>query len=686
MPLPPPAPGSPFPDRLPAPVPRAGTRLMHGICRNILRSLGTVLLGLGLCGFAAAEGAVSDAWTVAFTGTAQDRDFRDYPLAFPGGGATEGAEADGAGGAPHALALTIRDFPTNGAVRAVTVHLRAGGGWYSAPVPLEHPGTVRIPLHRFQPEGEPAPVSSCDTLRLSLWRGTLGAGAFAFSAAWAQPEPVAILRATARTAPGSESLAGDMAMRCARLLDKAGIPFEELEDTLETIPGSVQWLFLPYSPELPAPLLRELLAYLKRGGKLFVFYQANARLARACGIRAGPWRGGGESGWSAMTLHAPLAEGARIPHITGNLLPPYPAEEDSKATIVAHWLDDTGRNSRLPAITLSPCGAWFAHIPPAAYPAAVQTVATLLRQTGYTPPAAPAAVAPQTPALGLTELRRAFPLRGVWLTAPEPRSRRGWRDTLPGLSALGLNTVFAQLGPTLQPAYTRKTDRWTPADLQTALREAEAEGVTLHAWVHVFSTEGAGRRATASLPKSAWLPQAEGRWLDPAATATHEKLIAPLLALARAGVPGIHFDYIRTPDGVPATPETTRAVTAFLRRASAALRKINPGIVLSAAVFPTPEAAALRNQDWPAWLREQLVDFVCPMIYTENPSSFEAQLRACRAVADAEALVPGIGTGAGESQVSGAVFRHEVRACFGLRGVAFFALDDALLDVLNALD
>ena len=35
-----------------------------------------------------------------------------------------------------------------------------------------------------------------------------------------------------------------------------------------------------------------------------------------------------------------------------------------------------------------------------------------------------------------TELRRAFPLRGVWLTAPEPRSRRGWRDTLPGLLIL----------------------------------------------------------------------------------------------------------------------------------------------------------------------------------------------------------------------------------------------------------
>lgn len=157
--------------------------------------------------------------------------------------------------------------------------------------------------------------------------------------------------------------------------------------------------------------------------------------------------------------------------------------------------------------------------------------------------------------------------------------------------------------------------------------------------------------------------------------------------MARRGVDGVHIDYARTSDDTRQSPETTAAITEFVRKASKAVRAANSNIVFSAAVFPTPEAAARRNQDWPAWVREGLVDYVCPMIYTESPAEFGAQLASCLAVAPAERILPGIGTGADESQTDAATTAAEIQEAMraGCRGVAFFTLNDSLLEILEAL-
>jgi len=119
-----------------------------------------------------------------------------------------------------------------------------------------------------------------------------------------------------------------------------------------------------------------------------------------------------------------------------------------------------------------------------------------------------------------------------------------------------------------------------------------------------------------------------------------------------------------------------------VREARDAVRAINPAIRFSAAVFPSPAAAATRGQDWPAWVREGLVDFVCPMIYTENGDAFAAALDTCAAALSnpAATLVPGIGTGADESQLdaSGTALQVARVRARRLAGFAFFAVDDEL--------
>ena len=137
------------------------------------------------------------------------------------------------------------------------------------------------------------------------------------------------------------------------------------------------------------------------------------------------------------------------------------------------------------------------------------------------------------------------------------------------------------------------------------------------------------------------------------------------------------------PGGALAAPfaEFRRAtMTTFIRELRAALRDAAPEVSLSAAVFPTPAAAAAHGQAWPEWLRDGLIDFACPMIYTESPADFNAQLAACLAAAPADKLVPGLGSGADECQldaVTAALQIAETRRR-RLAGFAFFAVDDEL--------
>jgi uncharacterized lipoprotein YddW (UPF0748 family) len=122
-------------------------------------------------------------------------------------------------------------------------------------------------------------------------------------------------------------------------------------------------------------------------------------------------------------------------------------------------------------------------------------------------------------------------------------------------------------------------------------------------------------------------------------------------------VDGIHFDYIRYPgsdycycSGCAARFQSQTGLTvtnwpadvlavgalrnAFLdwRRAQitrlvaavhAGAKALKPGVQVSAAVFPdAPSAFNDVGQDWRQWIADGLVDFLCPMDYTTDLSSF----------------------------------------------------------------
>ena len=565
-----------------------------------------------------------------------DRTYADIPLAAPAA-------------APAALTVLFADPVPADAVRAVTLHLRCGTGWRTATLPAERAhGNVRLPFGAFSAvEGIPGPAEKADLVRISLWRRALRVDTPPIGIEFAgltPPAEDAIVRATEDTAPGEVAFAARMADRLERILSRAGVPFDTILDTdLAEGAGAASrtFLFLPYAPSLSPDRLAALRAHVAAGGRIVAFYNASPELSELIGL-APPRYKNASPGWTAMAWN-----GRRIPHPTENLLVPG-VKDPAATTVAATWVDADGKDTQIPAVAVTRHGALFAHVPPLAYPAA-QDMLLLAILGSAVPPADPAPSAtsaaptaapreagsvPEASASGLSVV-------GAWVAAPR----------LPAAAPPALNTLFAYLAA-VQAA---------PADRRSAA----------HVWIPLLDP--------VDVPGH--------RWLDPTVPADRAAALRRVRAAARLRPAGIHFDYVRSPAGAPVSPKAAAAITSLLREAAALARELAPAAAISAAVFPTPAAATTVNQDWPAWIKEGLVDFVTPMIYEDDPDAFRAALAQCLAAAPADRLVAGIGTGADEAQVDAAAFRDEVAAAAAahLRGVAFFALDDALLELLSGL-
>ncbi len=604
-------------------------------------------------------------------------------------------------------------------LRGLSLHLQSGNGWHNAQ-PAFTPGArqrLDLPRGLFRPEGNPGPWENSRTLRLSAWKQAAGSTLLTLHAASARTDAVALVRATDTTAPGESAFAATLADRCARLLAKAAIPFAVIDDTLDAL-DPYTLLLLPYAPTLPSRQLNRLTRCLDRNGRLIVFYNAPPQLADRLGIRLGTWQGAEPAqAWSALACDPSLLTGApaRVPHVTTSIIPPF-ARPGSHARTVATWTDDTGRVTDLPACLLTAQGAWFAHIPPLAYPSAAELLNALARdlcpELGLTPLPTSPVPAP------LPDAPSAAELRAAWNPLPTARHPRGWDGLLAQLAARRINTLFIHWQSAATPLHTHPGSRASADTLEEALAAAARHKIALHAWATCWTLEGADPALITRLTREGRLMRdAAGHtlpWLCPSLPENRALLIDGLCALARRGVAGIHLDYVRYPEtagcyapatrtafeaarGAPVTAwpadvlpggplaapfaEFRRtAMTVFIREARAALRAAAPKIRLSAAVFPTPAAAAERGQAWPGWLSEGLLDFACPMIYTENPADFKAWLDSCLAAAPAEKLVPGLGTGADECQLDAATAAAQITDIRRRRlaGFAFFAVDDEL--------
>jgi uncharacterized lipoprotein YddW (UPF0748 family) len=116
-------------------------------------------------------------------------------------------------------------------------------------------------------------------------------------------------------------------------------------------------------------------------------------------------------------------------------------------------------------------------------------------------------------------------------------------------------------------------------------------------------------------------------------------------------------------------------VTGLVSKLRAAVKRERPDAVLSAAVWPDAnEASTRRLQDWRGWLESGLLDVICPMAYTDDASTFRAQIAAVKQVAGRRPVWAGIG--AYRLSPAQAVANIEAARRLGVEGISLFSYDN----------
>ncbi len=222
-----------------------------------------------------------------------------------------------------------------------------------------------------------------------------------------------------------------------------------------------------------------------------------------------------------------------------------------------------------------------------------------------------------------------------------------------------------------------------------------------------------------------------GLYLDPGAPGVRERLVETFAELVDRypDLDGIHLDYIRYPGVLPFSPgsrfgvgldfgygEGSRLrfradtglqgpyrdpdhparsaivhanawdrwrreqVTGLVRDLRTRVLADHPELLVSAAVIAYADRAYLSlNQDWRSWVREGLVDFAVPMVYTLDDALFRHQVESFAASPERERIWMGTGTWLFASRPARAVDQLSVVREVGSTGEVLFSYD-ALLE------
>jgi uncharacterized lipoprotein YddW (UPF0748 family) len=275
-------------------------------------------------------------------------------------------------------------------------------------------------------------------------------------------------------------------------------------------------------------------------------------------------------------------------------------------------------------------------------------------------------------------------LRGIWIRLPE--------DTheipliLDKIQKSGFNAIFVETlyhGHVIFPGsnFPIRPEYAGKDVLKLVVDEAHQRGIAVHCWTEVFYLQ-VDTVKYPKFPKSPlfdihpdWLlltkkgetsDVAENAHIfaDPANPSVQAYLLEFYRDLAsRYNIDGINIDYIRYPSGQPDTGYTEFArktfqnetgadpvnidpavdnemwmkwvkwredrVTNFVNQLAETIRKQNPKLILSAAIFAKYYKERGKNtiyQDWETWLSNNYLDVIIPMAYAPNPSGIKADV------------------------------------------------------------
>jgi len=297
-------------------------------------------------------------------------------------------------------------------------------------------------------------------------------------------------------------------------------------------------------------------------------------------------------------------------------------------------------------------------------------------------------------AQGAAESRRGE-LRGAWMGEGYGRD---WPAIMKSLADNGFNAYFPNFSVGNMALYPSEVLAVVPGaepgrdELAEAAKAARAHGIELHVWRINWALwrtppelldqlDAAGRlQRNSSGERGRDDPYVKVDWLCPSHPQNRELEKDSMLELVRRyDVAGIHFDYMRFPGGaycfcdrcreqfqedseiaVERWPEDVledgphvqqwrawrrELQTSLVAEISDAARSMKPGIFVSLAAWPDlHDAYEAVGQEWPLWVRDGALDFVCPMDYTVNREEVSQRVRAqLRETRGAVPLYAGLG-------------------------------------------
>lgn len=280
--------------------------------------------------------------------------------------------------------------------------------------------------------------------------------------------------------------------------------------------------------------------------------------------------------------------------------------------------------------------------------------------------------------------------RAVWCHSAYGVKNRTWDDAVRNLKDNGFTAIFPNMlwgGVAYYPSDVLPVAADIAAkgdQVAECLEACRKHGLQLHVWKVDWNL---GRdvpkafvdrlRAEHRLQRSD--TGEEEPWLCPSHPLNAALERDALVEVARKyPVDGIHFDYIRYPDGrhcfcapcrerfeqatgqavarwpADVQPKGARReawikwcqenINTVVRTTSEEVRKVRPGIKVSAAVFRQwDQDSRVVMQDWKLWCERGWLDFVCPMDYTESETGYDSWVRQQKTWAGPAGLVPGIG-------------------------------------------
>lgn len=280
----------------------------------------------------------------------------------------------------------------------------------------------------------------------------------------------------------------------------------------------------------------------------------------------------------------------------------------------------------------------------------------------------------------------AFGVEGIeWDEAIRRLARNGFTAILPNM--LWGGAAFYESG--VLPVAAQVRERGD--QIAKCVAACRKYGVQIHVWKvnwnlgRAAPTEFVERmRGEGRLQRDA--QGKEEPWLCPSHPLNQQLEIDSMVELARKyDLDGIHFDYIRYPDGehcycagckerfekltgskLQKWPQDVLTggslrqewlewrrsnITKVVAAVSQQARAARPKIKISAAVFPNWDRDRdTIGQDWKLWCEKGYLDFVCPMDYTTSNRSFENMVANQVAWAGRVPCYPGIGVSASRSK------------------------------------